>query len=189
MSREIEIEFKNLLSKTEFDQLCNHFNVKKTDFKVQHNHYFDTADFMLKNQGCALRIREKNNTHTLTLKQPHPDGLLEIHQPLDEQDTAAIMAGAHLPDGEVVDVLHKIKVSVADLNPLGTLSTDRAEVSFKNGLVVLDHSFYSGTEDYELEYESTEKNRGEETFHELLATLNIPERETENKIRRFFRKK
>ncbi|HEX7065130.1 MAG TPA: CYTH domain-containing protein [Bacillales bacterium] len=189
MSQEIEIEFKNLLNQKEFEQLCHHFNVKQADFKIQHNHYFDTTDFMLKNNKCALRIREKENTRTLTLKQPHPDGLLETHQTLTEQETANVKACSHFPEGEVIDALHKMKIPVRSLNLLGTLSTERAETPYRNGLIVLDHSYYSGTEDYELEYESPDKNSGEQIFHDLLGSLGIPKRETENKIRRFFRKK
>ncbi|HEX6923629.1 MAG TPA: CYTH domain-containing protein [Bacillales bacterium] len=189
MSQEIEIEFKNLLQHREFTQLCKHFDVKKEDFTLQHNHYFDTPSFMLKKKGCALRIREKNNRRTLTLKQPHPDGLLETHQALTEQETAAAMADSSFPDGAVTKVLYEMDVPSASLNFLGTLSTQRAEVPHENGLVVLDHSFYLETEDFELEYESQERSRGEKTFHELLAAFQIPKRETDNKIRRFFAQK
>jgi uncharacterized protein YjbK len=189
MSQEIEIEFKNILTRAEFEQLSRYFGVRKDDFTLQHNHYFDTPTFMLKSQGCALRIREKNGRQTLTLKQPHTEGLLETHQSLTKKEAEAAKSGNRLPDGEVIRVLQTMGVSVFSLTYLGTLSTERAEIVYENGTIMLDHSFYLGTEDYELEYESTDKNEGEKIFQTLLRDFNIPQRETKNKIRRFFEKK
>lgn len=189
MSQEIEIECKNMLTTQEFEQLCSHFEIGGSDFTRQDNHYFDTPEFMLKNKGCALRIREKNNRSTLTLKQPYPDGLLETHQSLTGEQAEAAINGARLPDGEVIDLLSSMNIPVSSLKLLGTLSTKRAEFTYEDGLLVLDHSFYLDTEDYELEYESSERARGEKTFHDLLNTFGIPVRETDNKIRRFFTRK
>lgn len=186
MSQEIEIEFKNLLTAQEFERLCSQFGLQNSDFTLQHNHYFDTADFMMKKKGCALRIREKNGRTILTLKQPHPAGLLETHQPLTEGEAAAAKASSEFPDGEVTQILETMDVFTSSLHYLGKLSTKRAETDYKSGLLVLDHSFYLGKEDFELEYESREKVSGEKIFDELLVLSNIPKRETENKIRRFF---
>ncbi|HET7579564.1 MAG TPA: CYTH domain-containing protein [Bacillales bacterium] len=189
MSQEIEIECKNMLTAQEFEQLCSHFEIGGSDFTRQHNHYFDTPEFMLKNKGCALRIREKNNRSTLTLKQPHPDGLLETHQPLTDAEAEEAKKGSKVPDGEVTDVLSSMNIPVSSLKLLGTLSTERAEFTYENGLLVLDHSYYLDTEDYELEYESPERAQGEKTFYGLLNTFGIEKRETDNKIRRFFNRK
>lgn len=62
MSETIEIEFKNLLTKVEYEKLLNAFNVKDEQIICQTNHYFDTPDFTLKDLGSALRIREKKIT-------------------------------------------------------------------------------------------------------------------------------
>ncbi len=59
MTQEIEIEFKNLLTKSEFLKLSEALCMKEHDFKQQVNHYFDTKDFSLKQKKSALRIREK----------------------------------------------------------------------------------------------------------------------------------
>lgn len=189
MSQEIEIEFKNLLNQQEFEQLCRHFHLKKDDFALQDNHYFDTTDFMMKKHGAALRIRQKNGKHTLTLKQPHPDGLLETHQPLTECEAETAIAESEFPPGEVLKIVEKIGVPSTTLCYLGKLSTDRAEIEYKDGLLVFDHSYYLGKEDFELEYECRDKHVGENIFRQLLASFAIPERETENKIRRFFHAK
>ncbi len=74
MTQEIEIEFKNIVTKEEFDTLCKSFSIEA--FTKQVNHYFETPDFSLKEAGSALRIRHKGATYTLTLKQPAEIGLL-----------------------------------------------------------------------------------------------------------------
>ena len=54
MSQNIEIEFKNMLTKEEFIQKKSDFQVKSSDFVKQENDYFDTLDFALKKQWvCA----------------------------------------------------------------------------------------------------------------------------------------
>ncbi|HET7628549.1 MAG TPA: CYTH domain-containing protein [Bacillales bacterium] len=188
MNQEIEIEWKNLLTENEFSVLCSAFKVKPEDFWLQHNHYFDTENGMLKKAGSALRIREKQQHRQLTLKQPHPQGLLETHQEISAEDTARAIDHSLLPDGDVMNQLQNNGLRPHGLHYLGTLTTKRAEVQFRGGILVFDHSFYLNHEDYELEYECTDVN-GKQTFHELLKEYKIPVRATENKIKRFFDKK
>lgn len=188
MSQEIEIEFKNLLTEPEFENIRRHFHLAKKQFTPQHNHYFDTEDFMLKKQNCALRVREKKGRMTFTLKQPHRHGLLETHQPITSNDFETMKTERHFPEGEVTRTLRELNIVLGNLVLLGTLSTKRAELDFRNGLLVLDHSFYVGTEDYELEYECKERSSGEKVFFELLHQFQIPKRKTENKIKRMFQK-
>ncbi|MDP4171017.1 MAG: CYTH domain-containing protein, partial [Bacillota bacterium] len=71
----------------------------------------------------------------------------------------------------------------------GTLTTKRAEFPYENGLMVLDYSTYFHKEDYELEYEVNDYETGKNTFAIFLKKFDIPERKTENKIRRFFGQK
>lgn len=58
-NQNIEIEFKNMLTKEEYELLLTHFQVGKEDLFEQENHYFDTSDFALKANHSALRIRKK----------------------------------------------------------------------------------------------------------------------------------
>ena len=44
-------------------------------------------------------------------------------------------------------------------------------------------------EDYELEFEVSNREKGEIYFTELLSTLKIPVRKTKNKVRRFYEEK
>ena len=56
MHQEIEIEFKNLLTKEEFYLLCERFSLSEADFIMQENHYFDSEDFALKNKGSIGQL-------------------------------------------------------------------------------------------------------------------------------------
>ncbi|WP_180954576.1 CYTH domain-containing protein [Bacillus sp. V5-8f] len=189
MEQHIEIEFKNLLTHEEFKQLKNYFKLNEADFATQDNHYFDTPDFDLKKQQAALRIRQKNGKYELTLKQPADDGLLETNLPLEPSLAEDILSGNRLPDNEITNLLPSINIDPFQLILFGSLKTSRAEFSYKGGLLVLDHSSYLNQEDFEVEYEVTQKDEGQEIFINLLDSLQIPRRQTENKIKRFYRAK
>lgn len=185
MEQEIEIEFKNLLTPDEFFRLSNKLSLTKESFTSQINHYFDTNDFSLKQHKSALRIREKNGSYMLTLKQPHEDGLLESHQQLTEDEFKSMMDSG-LVSGPIHALLSDIGVKTENIHYLGTLATNRAELPYRNGLLVLDENQYLSITDYELEYEAKEKVEGFNEFQSLLKKYEIPERKTANKIQRFF---
>lgn len=190
-NQEIEIEFKNLLTFDEFTSLCSAFKVKSDDFFTQENHYFDTAGFALKDKGCALRVRKKGDTFTLTLKQPADEGLLETHQVVTEDEfVAMISANTGLVSGIISNILSdELSISPSEVIYFGSLKTNRAELAYKDGLLVLDESNYMDTSDFELEYEVKNYAEGEKLFHELLDAYGIPLRETKNKIVRFYEAK
>ncbi|CAH0344496.1 Putative triphosphatase YjbK [Bacillus sp. CECT 9360] len=186
VDQHIEIEFKNLLYRDEFDKLMEHFNVSETDFTTQLNHYFDTPLFELKDQKSALRIREKNERYELTLKQPAKDGLLETNLELTKKQADSMLKGTSLSESGIVRLIETMDISPKSIQYFGTLQTSRAELPYKEGLLVLDHSTYLNKEDYEVEYEVSNKREGQEIFKNLLKNLNIPARTTENKIRRLY---
>lgn len=186
MTENIEIEFKNMLTAEEFRRLLNFFNVTASDFKKQTNHYFDTRSFSLKENGSALRIREKENGFEMTLKQPAPRGLLETNQSISA-DAAKDMIHSGKPiEGAVKEAVSRLIGNLDSLQYFGSLTTIRAEFEYKVGLLVLDHSYYLNLEDYEIEYEVADEEEGSKIFSALLEGLNIPIRPTDNKIRRFY---
>ncbi|AGK52744.1 CYTH domain-containing protein [Bacillus sp. 1NLA3E] len=189
MSQHLEIEFKNLLTKQEYNHLIEFFKVDKINIKKQINHYFDTASFLLKDAQSALRIRERGDWYEMTLKQPAPIGLLETNQILQKQEAAKLLDHHIFPDGPIKDKLLSIKVPVELLQYFGSLTTNRIEFAYKDGLLVLDHSYYLNAEDFEIEYEVTNPDIGEMVFNELLHTMKIPRRKTENKVQRFYNQK
>lgn len=189
MSQNLEIEFKNMLSEEEYRKLLQLFNIKEEDIFTQENHYFDTSDFLLKQKGAALRIREKNGSWEMTLKQPFQEGLLETNQPLTYQEAALAINENIIPEGEIQKQIKKMDIPFSNIVYFGSLVTKRAEVKETDGLLVLDYSSYLNTEDFELEYEVENYQRGQVRFSEFLARHGIPKRETNNKIRRFYERK
>jgi uncharacterized protein YjbK len=186
MSQNIEIEFKNMLTQKEYELLLTEFNFNKKDIVSQENHYFDTTDFALKGIGAALRIRYKNEYFEMTLKQPLKVGLLETNQTLTNHEAALAMEKGFLPEGPIKKIIEDNGIPFRNIKYFGSLKTERAEKKYKQGLIVLDHSIYLNKEDFELEYEVEDFLVGEKTFKDLLGEYQIPERKTENKIRRFY---
>ena len=190
MKQEIEIEFKNIITQEEFKQLLYTFSIKDEDFITQENHYFDTETFSLKNNGCALRIRKKNNAYEMTLKQPAKDGLLETNIFLEEDIAHSMMERNIIPNNAITQILQdEFTIDASSIQYFGSLVTNRAETKYKSGLLVLDHSIYLNKEDYEIEYEVEQFKQGQKDFEELLKKLNIPLRKTDNKIKRFYNEK
>ncbi|MFD4704874.1 CYTH domain-containing protein [Gottfriedia sp. NPDC058432] len=187
MAKEIEIEFKNLLTKEEFEQLKSYFQINESSFQSQTNYYFETPDFAIKEHGGALRIRKKSLTSfTLTLKIKQAVGHLEINQKISETEASTMLKTYVLPEGEVKEYINEVKLNLNSLVLIGDLTTNRAEFPYENGLLVLDHSTYLNHEDFELEFEVSDENNGKQQFINLLKNLQIPRRKTLNKIRRFF---
>ncbi|WP_227395754.1 CYTH domain-containing protein [Jeotgalibacillus aurantiacus] len=187
MSQELEIEFKNLLTEDEYQRLLNTYG--HTSPVKQVNHYFDTPLFHLKQAGAALRIREKDKRAVLTLKQPVEEGVLETHQVITSLDSEDMMNGGGLKSGEISDLLELLNIPVSDIIHFGSLTTERIETEYEGGLLVLDHSFYLNKEDFEVEYEVSDRQDGEKKFMSLLSSYEIPVRETDSKIKRFYKEK
>ncbi|WP_164669455.1 CYTH domain-containing protein [Virgibacillus doumboii] len=188
MAQEIEIEYKNLLTESEFNRVLDSLPFPE-ETQTQTNHYFETADFSLKENGCALRIREKNGIFTLTLKEPHDTGLLETHDTLSEQEAHDWITGRFVPKKHTSKQLAAKDISLDDLTYLGSLVTDRRELKYDNVLLVLDYSTYNGTSDFELEMEAASEEIGREAMRKVLEKFSIEKRQTPNKIQRFFESK
>ncbi|MBG9545697.1 CYTH domain-containing protein [Cytobacillus firmus] len=188
-NKNIEIEFKNMITTDEFTALMNFLNLRSEDFSEQENHYFDTPDFLLKEKGSALRIRQKYGSFELTLKQPHPEGLLETNEDLSESEAAEMIQTGNIPREQIKKSLEELGIKTDNLRYFGTLTTKRAEKEYNKGLAVLDHSRYLNKEDFEIEFEVDDRKEGQMVFLNLLQQLNIPVRKTENKIKRFYNEK
>ncbi|MBT2688325.1 CYTH domain-containing protein [Bacillus sp. ISL-47] len=189
MSKNIEIEFKNMVTKEEFFTLMKFLGINEQDFTEQVNYYFDTPDFSLKSHGSALRIRRKNDSFEMTLKQPHPEGLLETNENLTEPEVQQVLETGKIPFEQIKKAIGEMGVNPENFQYFGSLSTTRAEKNYLNGLAVLDHSRYLNKEDFEIEYEVGKREEGKAIFLNLLKELNIPLRKTENKIKRFYNEK
>lgn len=186
---EIEIEGKALVSKKDFFTICQYFNVDESEATIQHNYYFETNSFSLKNAGAALRIREKENTFTLTLKHEQEEGIVETHQPLTKKEWEEAVSLQFFPNGAVVNKLESMHIDLSQLQFVGTLTTRRIEFPYEHGLLCLDISEYFDHVDYEIEFEGSSKKHVETTLQNLFTKLNIVPSHADPKISRFFQAK
>lgn len=183
--QELEIEFKNLLTKEEFYHLLASYPFPP-DGETQINYYFETKDKSLQRQLAALRIREKNNQYKLTLKEQLEDAVLETHDQLTREEAHTWLQGKIIPKPNITKQLMKMNIDQEKLEYFGSLTTKRRELKLNNVLLVLDISTYNGHKDYELELEAQSKIVGLNHFHSLLNKHHIPQRKTQTKIERFF---
>lgn len=182
---EKEIEFKNILTKEEYNRLVKKFNIN--NYFSQTNNYFDTSSFDISKQKCALRVREKNDTFEFTLKVKKIDHVLEHNQFITEKEFKDLKINNVIPTGLVKDILNSLTLDINDIHYITSLTTKRAEIEYKDGLLVFDESSYSDQIDYELEYEVSDYNKGLLIFKNLLIENNIPKsNKTINKVERAF---
>ncbi|MBO1220339.1 CYTH domain-containing protein [Staphylococcus nepalensis] len=188
MSTNNEIEFKQLLSKANYQDIYDKYFLDEKAFS-QTNYYIDTLNFDLKSHQSALRIRVKNNAYEMTLKVPAEIGLLEynfetnIEPKLNKQ-----IESQDLPE-DILDQLLNMGIDIDSLIILGDLTTERIEKEIDGNLLVLDKNRYLGFEDFELEYEVYDYNEGLIQFKSILNQFNIKHEMPNNKVQRFFNRK
>jgi len=169
MEKSLEIESKCLLTENEYLVLLDSFNGEKYS---QTNYYFDTEDFELKRNGFSLRIRTKNNYAEATVKEDTLEGKIETN--------------FNISFGEVEDILNGKKALFSVIStaipkyfaqkPLvlkGSLTTERIDLPYKNGLLSLDKNYYRNIIDYEIEYESESKEKAVQILSDFLKEKGV----------------
>ena len=188
MQTNLEIEYKTLLSLSEFDQLGKRFShvapVRQT------NHYFDTPDLKLRANKLSLRIRTFDDAAELTLKIPQKVGNLEHNIALTSEEANAILATKTLPQNciniqNILELLKGYAIDLSAVRVLGSLTTTRREYETSIGLMALDKNEYSGRLDYELELEVADARSGEKNFNYFLKDNQIEYRYARSKVVRF----
>ena len=186
MSQHIEIEFKNMLTKNQYDQMLRDFAVAPEQIIRQVNHYFDTPEQHLKTIKSALRIREFEQTIECTLKEKSSEHQhLETTDLLTRDQADQMLAGNAIEAPHVKERLARFDIPLNDLQRYGTLTTDRVELPYEGGLLVFDHSFYLHCDDYEVEYETNDETFGKSVFLQFLQNYNIEPETAPKKIVRF----
>ena len=186
MAQQIEIEFKNLLTKQQYEVLLNAFSIEDSQIHRQINHYFDTPTQHLKNLSSGLRIRIMETEIECTLKEKSAEHQhLETTDIMNEKQAEAMLNGKGIEAPSVTQRLNTLQVPMQLLSCFGTLTTDRVEIPYKGGLLVFDHSFYLHCDDYEVEYETTDELDGQSVFEQFLQQFNIEKQKTPKKIARF----
>ena len=188
MQTNLEIEYKTLLSLSEFDQLGKRFShvapVRQT------NHYFDTPDLKLRANKLSLRIRTFDDAAEMTLKIPQKVGNLEHNIALTSEEANAILATKTLPQNciniqNILELLKGYAIDLSAVRVLGFLTTTRREYETSIGLMALDKNEYSGRLDYELELEVADARSGEKNFNYFLKDNQIEYRYARSKVVRF----
>lgn len=186
--KHVEIEFKNLLTKKEYDVLKDTYKKQLSSPFTQTNTYFD-QNGQLKTHDCALRTRifKGKNEGELTLKiRQSPIELIEITEHISTKQLVEWnqQKGFILPTN-IQTALQQIGLTLSSVNYLTSVTTIRQEAELTPGVaIMLDHSFFAQTEDYELEVEVLDAKKGEQYFQSLLNQHKIPTRNTLSKIAR-----
>lgn len=183
-----EIEFKQLLSQSQYQSIYNKYFPEMQPFS-QTNYYIDTEQFDLRSHKSALRIRVKDDYYEMTLKVPAEVGLMEYNfetHVIPELNKELVANDLPL---EIIEQLNKMNVDVNQLVILGALTTSRLEKEIQGNLLVLDKSDYLNYQDYELEYEVEDYGDGLIQFKMILEAFDIKHETPENKVQRFFNRK
>ena len=185
---EIEKEFKNLLTKEQYEAIAGDYQSVFTKDITQTNSYYD-YEGLLQQHKMALRIRivEGKETGEITLKIPQSS--LEVLEYTEVLPVDILNAYNHdkqftLPTS-LLEALENKGITLQTVNQTALLTTHRLEGALsENEWLVLDESHYNGKVDYEMEMEVHSLEIGEPVFLGILAKYNIIRRQAESKIKR-----
>lgn len=191
MEQELEIEYKNLLTKDEYQKLLvDEFTKDASVQKImQTNHYFDTPDKLLRKYQSALRIRRLDTRNELTFKVPAQEFLMESNFSLNQEQTDLILTQKQFSLSDITNKRVDLKVpgltNETTFEHFNQFTTVRYEKKVGDHLMVLDQTtFQNDVVDYELEVESIDPLDGKNFFNSLLEKHSIPSRSTLPKIAR-----
>lgn len=185
---EIEKEFKNLLTKEQYEAIAGDYQSVFTKDITQTNSYYD-YEGLLQQHKMALRIRivEGKETGEITLKIPQSS--LEVLEYTEVLPVDILNAYNHdkqfaLPTS-LQETLENKGITLQTVNQTALLTTHRLEGALsENEWLVLDESHYNGKVDYEMEMEVRSLELGEPVFLGILAKYNIERCQAESKIKR-----
>ena len=185
---EIEKEFKNLLSKAQYEAIAGDYQSVFTKDVTQTNSYYD-YEGLLQQHKMALRIRivEGKETGEITLKIPQSS--LEVLEYTEVLPVDILNAYNHdkqftLPTS-LQEALENKGITLQTVNQTTLLTTHRLEGALsENEWLVLDESHYNGKVDYEMEMEVRSLELGEPVFLGILEKYRIERRQAESKIKR-----
>lgn len=164
MNKNIEKEFKILVSKDKFELLCNMY--KPLTFIKQINQYYDTPDNLIKNKQGAMRIRSKNDKHIFTLKIYENNELLEYECEVNENSIHS------LNHPNIISLLDSYDIK-GPFVKTASLTTNRAMVITDEAELCFDENFYNGICDYEIEYEFKKDHDGLSRFNQILNEVDL----------------
>lgn len=189
MSKELEIESKSMISKTDYHKLMEKFsNIENI---VQTNYYISSPELESKLVKYGMRIRKIGHDFELTLKVSQEDGKLEINQEITRKSYANIKYFHIFPSGEVLDYLNENLVcDPSKLRIIGKMKTIRKNIDFLGSKISIDKSIYNHQVDYEVECEAINKKASENNLQTFLVQNLIKYKKSElTKLARFLNSK
>lgn len=166
--KNLEIEYKVMISKEDFKKLDNLLANKNNRYFEQINYYYDTKENSLKKQSYSLRIRHiiNINKYLLTLKIPHLNGKMEYEYEIEENNLT------NIPQ-KIIEKLNDINVLINEIVLIGSLKTYRKEFVIDNSILCLDYNIYNNEEDYEIECESISMEKAKSIVKNILNENDI----------------
>lgn len=157
-----EYEERSMLSKTDYDVLVSDYS-KLTNSKLSiTNIYFDTKDLILTKSGMVLRLRNSNGQLEITLKIKDKHFDKEINHPISS------FSNNILPlNKPILNELKKLNVNISDILEVGKIKTNRIEIKMNESLIVLDQNEFSNTIDYNIEIESSSREKAKLLLQEI----------------------
>lgn len=185
MPTNLEIESKSMLKKEDYKTLISAY--KKVKKYKQINYYISSKEMLEKVKNFGLRIRQIGHDYELTLKVTEKVGKTEINQEIPGIFLSNLIYFGKFPDGEVKNYLIKNNVcDVSKLQVIGMLETKRKDIEFNGSKISIDKSKYNGVVDYEIECESSSKEKAENDLKKFLENHHISYQKSEhNKLARF----
>ena len=177
MLKEIETEYKCLLSVEQFQEVLSKCKMKLSfsEHKLQANYYYDTDDNTLNSEKITVRIRQQHSDMKLQIKKHG-----EFNNGLSTSDEYS---------GKI-DILPSV-MKIPDISEnvilKGVLVTERQVFSFGiNSSICFDGNMYLGICDYEVEIEVDERDT--EDALSIINYLGLIQKPIESKSERFFRR-
>lgn len=183
---EKEIEFKNLLTESEYGKIRNdHFSGGQPLHLT--NYYIDNNELQLINNLLMLRIRVEGGKQLMTVKIPDERHVVCEYSGVTDIDLTeeAAIDESSIPEN-IRGQLKQRNIRMDSLAIQGTLVTERFEKPLNLGLLVLDRSTYLGTTDFELEFEAPDVSTGQAEFTQILNNYGIVRRDEIVKSARFY---
>ncbi len=182
MGKELNYEFKTLLTKKEYLKLMKEFPDAPGNLQI--NYYFDTSRFTLKASDIGLRIR-KREIYEITYKRKRGYAIQEREEAISEEQFQNFIENGIVPSEAIAKELSEVVKDQKIVNYMN-LSTYRVTIPYLNGYIYLDKCDYVDETDYELLYVCNNNEQGRKDFVEIVRKFDLEYKKSEAKIKRAY---
>lgn len=170
MERQLEIEFKILINFTTYTNILKEYH-DYIDITYQQTNYY-LSHPILDDLQYMLRIREKDETYELTLKQKEKIGNMETTCIITKEIKDQIWNHQEV-NNEIFTILKQYGIDPTTLQYKYSLTTQRTDIILPTGVLSIDQNSYLGTQDYEIEFEVQDYQKGKEAFLKIIEPYKL----------------